>query len=682
LGEQFDSLGLTMPRTKDGLRELVEGMDLSTTAGRATAATLIALSPQFATIADGLAALAKETATQLMATFTAGGQLLPALAATQLKVGDFGVGVQVLTGELSFINKIMGDASSGVISFGAGVVQLDTGLSDSQRSAGLLTDQVEALRERADKARIDFAGLGAALLGVDTATFVNTIGLVFEGLASRISGVIDGISAERVAVRDAALQIINPTVMSKAGIERGIAGINTALPSNAGVVATGATLTSADAGVLAAKKLVSDAAIAISTAQAALVSGQAAITAAAYASAPAPTLQTSDGTGLFADLVRAMFAQQYADAMVVYNTSVQGAIAKSAPQVAVLSAAATQAVLDAATPAAALTAANAVKDLAEAASKKAILDYSAAMQNFAIDASKSVGKLTKLREETVKYYEAQKQLAGLMTTSAAGIRSTISAYTFGQKTDEQKYQDLAGQFSTAYTMSKITTGEALAGYGDKINALINPMIEALSATGRDSQIANYLAQAEAAAVSVDNGVISLGDYQADSLGMLGSIDATLAALDASSQSAEKIISAAINAGSDKTAEGLRGIIRQLGGVPAFANGGAYQGGLALVGEQGPELINFDQPGQVYTASQTRGMLSGGRGGNTARLEALVERQAQQLEAIARELIALRRAGDATASSNEKMAKQGDRYEVIGMPVRNAQGQSFETVVAA
>jgi len=43
----------------------------------------------------------------------------------------------------------------------------------------------------------------------------------------------------------------------------------------------------------------------------------------------------------------------------------------------------------------------------------------------------------------------------------------------------------------------------------------------------------------------------------------------------------------------------------------FAKGGSYQGGLALVGEEGPELINFANPGRVYTAGQTKNILSGG-----------------------------------------------------------------------
>ena len=42
----------------------------------------------------------------------------------------------------------------------------------------------------------------------------------------------------------------------------------------------------------------------------------------------------------------------------------------------------------------------------------------------------------------------------------------------------------------------------------------------------------------------------------------------------------------------------------------FATGGYYPGGLAMVGEQGPEMINFNRPGQVYTAGQTSEIMSG------------------------------------------------------------------------
>ena len=50
---------------------------------------------------------------------------------------------------------------------------------------------------------------------------------------------------------------------------------------------------------------------------------------------------------------------------------------------------------------------------------------------------------------------------------------------------------------------------------------------------------------------------------------------------------------------------------------AFAKGGRFNSGLALVGEEGPELVEFGGPGQVHTASETGGMLSGGSSGSVS-----------------------------------------------------------------
>jgi hypothetical protein len=43
-------------------------------------------------------------------------------------------------------------------------------------------------------------------------------------------------------------------------------------------------------------------------------------------------------------------------------------------------------------------------------------------------------------------------------------------------------------------------------------------------------------------------------------------------------------------------------------VPQFAKGGLAQPGLAIVGEQGPELVRFNRPGQVYNDNDTKSML--------------------------------------------------------------------------
>lgn len=63
--------------------------------------------------------------------------------------------------------------------------------------------------------------------------------------------------------------------------------------------------------------------------------------------------------------------------------------------------------------------------------------------------------------------------------------------------------------------------------------------------------------------------------------------------------------------------GIRiGLIAALGpgglAIPGFAKGGVASG-LALVGEAGPELVNFDSPSRVMSAPATRGLLAGGAG---------------------------------------------------------------------
>ena len=71
--------------------------------------------------------------------------------------------------------------------------------------------------------------------------------------------------------------------------------------------------------------------------------------------------------------------------------------------------------------------------------------------------------------------------------------------------------------------------------------------------------------------------------------------------------------------------------------------------MALVGEEGPELINFSNPGQVYTARQTASMLSGESSEVVA-----------ELKAVRSEIIMLRAEVRADVSHNAKTAKLLDR----------------------
>ena len=307
------------------------------------------------------------------------------------------------------------------------------------------------------------------------------------------------------------------------------------------------------------------------------------------------------------------------------------------------------------------------------------LAYADALQNFTIDASKSVGRLSNLRTETMKYYEAQKQLADLMGNSAAGLRGTVADYKYGQLTPEQQFNDLQAKYASAYSMALSTDGSALAGYGDKLNGMLNPLLEKAkeiysSGSAYDAFVATTLARADNIAGRLE--ALTPTNYAADSLAMLGQIDFTLMALDSASKSAEKIISDAIKAGSDKTALGLHAVIAAITGqsIPGFATGGDFAGGLRIVGENGPEL-EATGPSRIFNASQTRAMLAGNGGNST---DALVD----EIRGLRDEVANLRAEARATATNTAKLARLADRNYVEGTLVRTDSDAPIKTQVVA
>ena len=92
--------------------------------------------------------------------------------------------------------------------------------------------------------------------------------------------------------------------------------------------------------------------------------------------------------------------------------------------------------------------------------------------------------------------------------------------------------------------------------------------------------------------------------------------------------ADKIVNESLGFESDITAKAAGGLAR----------------GLTLVGENGPELVNFADPGMVYSASQTRSMmtdqsvsqeLANLRSENKAQMRALVSLQSRMTRLLER-----------------------------------------------
>lgn len=95
-------------------------------------------------------------------------------------------------------------------------------------------------------------------------------------------------------------------------------------------------------------------------------------------------------------------------------------------------------------------------------------------------------------------------------------------------------------------------------------------------------------------------------------------------------------------------------------VPGFASGGSYPGGLALVGEQGPELINFSQPGHIYDSAETSTILSSGSSGMISEMQNL----RYEVSLLRAEVRADVSHNAKTARLLERVTPDGDSLQVV------------------
>ncbi|WP_138519023.1 tape measure protein [Limnobacter alexandrii] len=216
------------------------------------------------------------------------------------------------------------------------------------------------------------------------------------------------------------------------------------------------------------------------------------------------------------------------------------------------------------------------------------------ISEFVVDAGKAVTRLSRLREETVKYYEAQERLAQLMGSSASGLRGAVDQVRFGDMNAVQQLQSLQADFAQAFASAQGASGESLAGYGNTITSLIDPILQKAAevyASGPQFQAIKEAILSQALTVADRLESLQPKNYQMESLGLLDTIDTTLELIEANTKSAEALIVAAINESKMATSTRLEAVLAAIQGnpIPGFANGGMFGGGIRMVGERGPEI---------------------------------------------------------------------------------------------
>ena len=156
--------------------------------------------------------------------------------------------------------------------------------------------------------------------------------------------------------------------------------------------------------------------------------------------------------------------------------------------------------------------------------------------------------------------------------------------------------------------------------------------------------------------------VSAADKQLEALqGQLDVQNAALAELQGQSATLEEI---------EKQIAELRPLLDAAGdkaGVKAFARGGLAMPGWSLVGEEGPELVNFSQPGRVYTAADTAALFRSA----TPRAADTDSGSDAEVKALRREIYQLRR--DMLISMSEiarfsrRTSDMVEAWDAEGMP---------------
>ena len=270
------------------------------------------------------------------------------------------------------------------------------------------------------------------------------------------------------------------------------------------------------------------------------------------------------------------------------------------------------------------------------------------------------GGLDKLSTATSSYYqnyytEQERSAAALRQVHAAlSVANLAMPATTAEFRKLVEAQDLSTESGRSQFAMLVQLSPAFHDATLSINAYTKSLQD--QATSIDDYVARLKGGKDGLATPAQQLASLRGSYIADlSAARAGDSDA-LGRITTSAQSyidAQKAVTASsgvTQAVIDQVAAELSGVSRGLDtqastAIPKFASGGYHEGGWAIVGENGPELANFSAPARIYTASQTRGMLSNGEllqeiralhktiADMSQRLEALSAQQSEETRAL-------------------------------------------------
>lgn len=322
--------------------------------------------------------------------------------------------------------------------------------------------------------------------------------------------------------------------------------------------------------------------------------------------------------------------------------------------------------------------------------------YLKAVTAWVATAETSVRTLDLLREETVAYYESQRELASIMQVSASGVRESIKLAKQQTLAVDQSMAERQADFGRIYSMALSTTGATKAGYADQLASALPQLsqdLASMSASRADWAMSVAQLSAKAAKVADQLDSTAPKNYQAEANTLLSAIDAKLLAVNASATSAEAVISKAVNDGATRTAIGLQQIINALQGksVSAFAKGGVFTNSvvgtptlapMALFGEAGDEAIMPLSRGPGGVLGVRAFGVPGGDRPDSSSTERLLRDLVAEVQRLNAQLQDAKRTSDQArqennvgnskiADSTDRLARLVERWDAVGLPATAA-----------
>jgi len=225
------------------------------------------------------------------------------------------------------------------------------------------------------------------------------------------------------------------------------------------------------------------------------------------------------------------------------------------------------------------------QDAEQQAAADALIAYNAALDDYVSLTGDQVTQLQRLRDETLRYYQAQKQLDEVMRGAAGTVGDTLDRLRLAQLSPAAAMDDRLANFRGLASSASGLSGYDLAGVSGQLNSLVDPLLsdaKTLFASGQGYQdiyneIVNSLGDIQSRLLSE-----APVDYQQESLGLLNSIDGLLGTLEGELSVAEQAIVSAIDLSRIQTVGALEDIRGLLGGQERTIVDGSHANGLYSV----------------------------------------------------------------------------------------------------